>query len=63
MTDQDLNDIGVLSWVFVTAGSLHDPAIFVPLTVVYVTSVQPWDRIDPALKRFDRMPPLPPRLA
>ena len=45
--------------VFVTAGSLDDPAIFAPQMVLYIASAQPWDRIDPALKRFDRMPPLP----
>lgn len=44
--------------IFVTAGSLDDPTIFAPAMVVYTDSAQPWDAIDPRLKRFERMPPL-----
>lgn len=44
--------------VFVTAGSLDDPSIFAPSMVVYTDSAQPWDTVDPQLKRFNRMPPL-----
>lgn len=44
--------------IFVTAGSLDDPTIFAPAMVVYTESAQPWDVIDPRLRRFDRMPPL-----
>lgn len=45
--------------IFLTAGSLDDPSIFAPSMVVYTASAQPWDTVDPRLKRFDRMPPLP----
>jgi hypothetical protein len=46
---------------FVTAGSLDDPAWFMPTMIVYTSSAQPWDRLDAALARFDRMPPQRPR--
>jgi hypothetical protein len=44
--------------VFVTAGSLDDPTLFKPAMVVFAASAQPWDRVDPALRKFDAMPPL-----
>lgn len=44
--------------VFVTAGSLDDPTWFKPVMVVYVSSAQPWDHVDPSLRRFLEMPPL-----
>jgi len=43
---------------FVTAGSLDDPTWFVPQMIVYISSAQPWDRLDPDLQRFDHMPPM-----
>jgi len=46
---------------FVTAGSLDDPAWFVPTMIVYTASAQPRDRLNAALARFDRMPPQRPR--
>jgi hypothetical protein len=47
------------SSIFVTAGTLDDPSMFVPAMVVYTESAQPWDAVDPRLRRFERMPPLP----
>jgi hypothetical protein len=44
--------------VFVTAGSLDDPSLFVPSMVVYTSSAQAWDRIDPSLPTFEGMPEL-----
>ena len=44
--------------VFVTAGSLDDPDLFRPTKVVYTSSSQSWDRVDPALPAFESMPEL-----
>lgn len=41
----------------VHAGSLDDPARFKPQFVTYVVRGHAWDKIDPALPKFDRMPP------
>lgn len=41
---------------FLTAGSLDDPAMFSPGIVVFAESAQPWDMLDPQLRRFPRMP-------
>lgn len=38
------------------AASLDDPGQFNPQVVVYGVSAQPWDRMDPALRTFERMP-------
>jgi hypothetical protein len=42
--------------VFVTAGSLDDPGQFTPSMVVYTSSAQTWDRVDPSLRTFKGMP-------
>lgn len=42
----------------VAAASLDDPSQFRPQLVVYTCSAQPWDRMDPALPQFERMPPM-----
>lgn len=42
----------------VAAASLDDPSQFHPQLVVYTCSAQPWDRMDPALPQFERMPPM-----
>lgn len=42
--------------VFVSAGSLDDPSVFRPAMVVFASSAQPWDLIDPTLPRFEGMP-------
>jgi hypothetical protein len=44
--------------VFVAAGSLDDPGLFVPSMVVYTASAQVWDRVDPSLPTFEGMPEL-----
>ncbi|NJD07268.1 MAG: GFA family protein [Methylococcaceae bacterium] len=41
------------------AGSLDDPAAFKPTMDIYVASAQPWDHMDPALPKFDKLPPQP----
>lgn len=41
------------------AGSLDEPARYNPQVVTYARSAQPWDRVDPALTAFARMPPSP----
>ncbi len=43
--------------IAVHAASLDDPGRFAPQAVTYRRSGQAWDRIDPALPGFDRMPP------
>lgn len=45
--------------VFVaSAGSLDDPARYRPQIVLWTAGAQAWDRPDPALTRFDKMPPM-----
>ncbi|MDP1700200.1 MAG: GFA family protein [Aestuariivirga sp.] len=39
------------------AGSLDDPSRFKPQKSMYGLSGHAWDRIDPALPKFDKMPP------
>ncbi len=41
----------------ITAGSLDDPSRFAPAMDIYTASAQPWDRMNPALPKFERMPP------
>ena len=41
----------------VHAASLDDPSRFKPQTVMYGVRGYAWDSIDPALPKFDRMPP------
>jgi len=43
--------------IAVHAASLDDPGRFQPSFVTYGIRAQPWDRMDPGLRRFDRMPP------
>ena len=42
----------------VHAASLDDPGRFKPQMVTYRVRGYAWDRLDPALPKFDRMPPL-----
>ena len=37
--------------LFFHAGTLDDPSIFEPQMVVYESSKQPWDHVDPAIPR------------
>ncbi|TBW38653.1 GFA family protein [Siculibacillus lacustris] len=41
----------------VRAASLDDPSRFQPTMVLWTASAQPWDRIDPELTAFEKMPP------
>jgi hypothetical protein len=41
----------------VRAGTLDEPARYTPQFVIWTAAAQPWDHIDPAVTRFDRMPP------
>lgn len=41
----------------VHAASLDDPGDFRPQVVTYAAAAQAWDRVDPALPAFERMPP------
>jgi hypothetical protein len=45
----------------VEAATLDDPASFAPQMVVFTSSGFSWDHLDPALPRFSKMPPIPPR--
>jgi hypothetical protein len=38
------------------AGSLDDPGCYQPTQHVFLSSAQPWDRIDPQATAFERMP-------
>lgn len=49
---------GMPDLVFVRAASLDDPGLFKPSLVVYASSSQPWDYVDPALPKFPKMPPM-----
>ena len=42
-----------------TAASLDDPSRYQPQIVTWTAAGQAWDRPDPALTQFDRMPPRP----
>lgn len=39
------------------AGSLDDPSRYKPQMLTYAVRGLAWDKTDPALTRFDRMPP------
>ncbi len=41
----------------VHAGSLDDPSRYKPQVVTYGVRGHAWDRVDPALPKFDKMPP------
>jgi hypothetical protein len=43
----------------VQAGSLDEPNAVTPTIAIYVKDAVTWDRIDPALIQFERMPPSP----
>jgi hypothetical protein len=43
--------------IAVHAGSLDDPGKFNPRALTYAIRGQVWDRIDPSLQAFERMPP------
>lgn len=41
----------------VHAASLDDPGLYQPQFVTYALRGHAWDRVDPALQRFEKMPP------
>jgi hypothetical protein len=43
----------------IPAGSLDDPSTFKPQFVVYTSRGNAWDLVDPALRSFPKMPPMP----
>jgi hypothetical protein len=43
----------------ISAGSLDDPSVFKAGFVVYTSRAHAWDRVDPALPSFPKMPPMP----
>lgn len=51
---------GIPEMLAVFAGSLDDPARFVPQAVIYHSRAQAWDTVDPALPQFAQMLPPPP---
>lgn len=53
MTFPDMPEVFVAS-----AASLDDPSCYVPQMVKWTASGQPWDKLDPALPTFDKMPPM-----
>ena len=45
-------------FVGITAGSLDDPSWFRPQLEFFVSDVQPWDHMDPAIPKHDLYPPV-----
>jgi hypothetical protein len=52
LTLPDMPDIFVAS-----AASLDDPARYTPQMVMWTAAGHPWDHLDPAVPKFDKMPP------
>ncbi len=52
MTFPDIPDYFV-----VRAASLDDPQRYKPQMVIWTAASHPWDHINPALPKFDKMPP------
>jgi hypothetical protein len=40
----------------IVAGSLNEPSRFRPAMDIYTASAQPWDYLNPALRKFERSP-------
>ena len=43
--------------IMISPGALDDPGAFKPKVVLFASRGHGWDQLDPALKRFDAMPP------
>ena len=43
--------------IAILAGSLDDPGVFAPQVVMYASRGFKWDRVDPALPSFEKLPP------
>jgi hypothetical protein len=52
LTLPDMPDIFVAS-----AANLDDPARYTPQMVMWTAAGHPWDHLDPAVPKFDKMPP------
>ncbi|HXZ86323.1 MAG TPA: GFA family protein [Myxococcota bacterium] len=50
-----LPENGVSEIVTIRAGSLDDPSLFRPTRDIYVASAQPWDAMDPALQKIQKL--------
>jgi hypothetical protein len=50
---------GLLGVTTISAGSLDDPSVFKPQFVCYTSRGHAWDRVDPAVPSFPKMPPVP----
>jgi hypothetical protein len=53
LTLPDIPDIFVAS-----AASLDDPERYKPQMVMWTAAGHNWDHVDPALSKFDKMPPM-----
>ncbi len=51
---------GMPGMLALRASSLDDPELFEPQMVVYNSRGPSWDTLDPALPKFETMPPSPP---
>lgn len=49
---------GMRDLAIVLAGSLDDGSKFQPQMDVYTSSAQSWDHMNPALPKFEKMPPM-----
>lgn len=52
ITFPDMPDVFVIR-----AASLDEPSRYKPDSVLWTAAAQPWDHIDPALRKFEKMPP------
>lgn len=51
------NPQGTSGIVGVTAASLDDPTLFQAQMDIFTSRAQPWARMDPAIPKFEEMPP------
>jgi hypothetical protein len=54
MTFPDMPDLFVIS-----PATLDDLDRFAPQTLLWTAAARPWDQLDPALRRFEKLPPPP----
>ena len=52
MTFPDMPEVFI-----VTPSSLDDPERYSPQMITWTAAAQTWDRVDPSLPRFEKMPP------
>lgn len=56
-TQVSLTFAAMPDFIAVPATSLDDPSRFDPQVLTYSMRALPWDRMDPLLQAFERMPP------